>query len=276
MSGVPYRFMWITPGRVFYAGLLGAPSVRQLGAWAVYFSVSATLRLAIQADARENPQWQEGRLAVVPPYRPHRVTSAARHVPQILIEPETIDVARLPGPLCTWLHGEGILDTAEPVVVRLLERLCKAHDRLASQADPLPADDTAFDRIVFGTALPEPDLDPRVASALALLQEGDSGSTSAIALAEHSQLSFHRFLHLFKNEVGVPLRTFRRWKRARSWLNYVTQETNLTDIAYCCGYPDSAHFSRSVREIFGLQPKDVIAGSRRLVLHGVPKPRTPS
>src|SRR5690349_5748327 len=29
------RFMWITPARIFYAGLLGRPSVRRLGAWAL-------------------------------------------------------------------------------------------------------------------------------------------------------------------------------------------------------------------------------------------------
>ena len=54
----------------------------------------------------------------------------------------------------------------------------------------------------------------------------------------------------------------------QSLLKYVTQDANLTEIAHHAGYPDSAHFSRSIRQVFGLQPKEVMAGSRRLAMHG--------
>jgi AraC-like DNA-binding protein len=271
-KGASTRFMWITPGRVFYGGLLGAPTLRRLGSWTLYFSCDTTLRLSI--EARGDAAWHEGRLAVVPPYRSHRLASAARHVCQILIEPETIDVAGLNDPLRTAVQGDGMLDTAQPVLGGLLERLCAARDRLASQVDLLPADDVAFDALVFGTAAPKPALDPRIIAALETLKDDDNLDASAQELADRARLSFHRFLHLFSNEVGVPLRTFRSWKRARGWLKHVTEDTNLTDIALRIGYADSAHFSRSVRQIFGLQPKDFIAGCRRLALHR--EPRKPS
>ena len=266
------RFMWITPGRVFYGGPLGAPTLRRLGSWTLYFSCDTTLRLSIEAggDAR----WHEGRLAVVPPYRSHRLASAARHVCDILIEPETIDAPGLDDPLRAVLQGEGMLDTAQPVFGELLERLCVAHERLASQVDLLPADDVAFDALVFGTTVPKPALDPRIIAALETLEDDGNLGASAQELADRARLSFHRFLHLFSNEVGVPLRTFRSWKRARGWLKHVTEETNLTDIALRIGYADSAHFSRSVRQVFGLQPKEFIAGCRRLALHR--EPRRPS
>jgi len=262
------RFMWITPGRVFYGGLLGAPTLRRLGSWTLYFSRDATLRLSF--DTAGDAPWHEGRLAVVPPYRPHRLASVARRVCDILIEPETIDAAALPEPMRAVLQSEGVLDTAQPALAGLLERLCEAHDQLASRLDPLPADDAAFDTLVFGTTLPQPALDPRVIAALETLKDDDGLDASAQALADRAQLSFHRFLHLFSGEVGVPLRTLRSWKRARVWLKHVTEESNLTEVAHRIGYPDSAHFSRSVRQVFGLQPKDVIAGCRRLTLHREP------
>ena len=262
--------MWITPGRVFYGGLLGAPSLRRLGSWTLYFSTDAPLQLCIDGDAR----WHEGWLAVVPPYRPHRLASAGRDVCDILIEPETMDAARLEDPLRAVLKDEGILDMAQPGVRGLVERLRAAHERLASQLDPLPAADAAFDNFVFGTALPEPPLDPRILGVLEILKDNDALDRSAQELADQTQLSFHRFLHLFKDEVGVPLRTFRSWKRARSWLQHVTEDASLTAIAHRIGYPDSAHFSRSVRQVFGLQPKDVIAGCRRLALHLEPGRRS--
>ena len=103
-----------------------------------------------------------------------------------------------------------------------------------------------------------------------MLEEADAAPVSAQALTSHVNLSFSRFVHLFKEQVGVPLRTFRSWKRARSVLQYVRQDVNLTQIAQHTGYPDSAHFSRSIREVFGLQPREVMAGSRRIALHGGP------
>jgi len=80
-------------------------------------------------------------------------------------------------------------------------------------------------------------------------------------------LSFSRFLHLFKQETGLTFRAFRAWKRARSLLRHVHQSTTLTDIALDTGYPDSTHFSHSIRQVYGLRPSDILAGSRRLAVH---------
>jgi hypothetical protein len=209
--------------------LLGAPTLRRLGSWTLYFSRDATLRLCM--DGGGDARWHEGRLAVVAPYRSHRLASAARDVCDVLIEPETIDASGLDDPLRAVLRSEGMLDTAQPVLGGLLERLCAAHDGLASQLDPLPADDAAFDTFVFGAALPKPQLDPRIITALETLKVDDNLDASAQELADRARLSFHRFLHLFSNEVGVPLRTFRSWKRARAWLKHVTEEASLTDFA---------------------------------------------
>jgi len=82
-----------------------------------------------------------------------------------------------------------------------------------------------------------------------------------------AHLSFSRFLHLFKQEVGAPFRSFRTWKRARSLLHYVNRESNLAHVALDAGYPDSTHFSHSIRQVYGLKPKDIFAGSRRLAVY---------
>jgi AraC-like DNA-binding protein len=56
-------------------------------------------------------------------------------------------------------------------------------------------------------------------------------------------------------------------------LKHVTEECNLTEVAHRIGYPDSAHLGRSVRQVFGLQSKRVIAGCRRLALYREPRSR---
>ena len=92
-------------------------------------------------------------------------------------------------------------------------------------------------------------------------------AVSAEQCAAEVHLSFSRFLHLFKEQTGMTFRAFRAWKRARSLLRYVRESTSLTDIALTAGYPDSPNFSHSIRQFYGLKPSDIVAGSRRLVLH---------
>ena len=45
------RVMWLNNDRVFYAGLLGAVSVRTMGGWLVYASLGAPLRIWHHDDA---------------------------------------------------------------------------------------------------------------------------------------------------------------------------------------------------------------------------------
>jgi methylphosphotriester-DNA--protein-cysteine methyltransferase len=75
-------------------------------------------------------------------------------------------------------------------------------------------------------------------------------------------LSVSRFIHLFKGECGVPFRTFKTWKRARSLLHSVACGENLTTVAQDLGYSDSAYFSNSIRHFYGLRPRDIMAGSK--------------
>jgi AraC-like DNA-binding protein len=262
------RFMWITPGRVFYSGLLGAPSTRRLGGWIVYFSADVPFSLCIGSHAPAKELWPLGTVAIVPPYQPHIVVSAVRHLSNIILEPESVDSSRLAGPLGTLLRGGGgVFDGRHPQATALRVMLGDARDRLGRVPGPLAADDGALDRFVFGAPLPKPDLDARIAKVVELLDDGGEAELSAHMLAAAAQLSFSRFVHLFKQEVGVPLRTFRSWKRARSLLHLVTQDdTSLTEIAQRTGYPDSTHFSHSIRQVFGLQPKELMAGSRRITL----------
>ena len=91
--------------------------------------------------------------------------------------------------------------------------------------------------------------------------------------AQQVELSFSRFLHLFRENVGAPFRSFRTWKRARSLLHYVNRDANLAHVALDTGYPDSTHFSHSIRQIYGMKPKDMFAGSRRLAIYGSALPR---
>jgi AraC-like DNA-binding protein len=248
------RLMWLSADRLLYAGLLGEASIRTFGAYTLYVSLGAPSRASIGAGA-----WESADLVVVPPYVPHRIIAGGRSICKVMIEAETVAPASLP-PL---LRGPGGGVDAPELVARVrgiyAQLLRSGRDTDIRQLD--------FDRDVIGHALAPRAVDPRIAATLDHIKNAPSGPATAEDMADLAGLSFSRFLHLFKQETGTSLRNLRAWKRARSLLHYVNTASNLTDIALDAGYPDSTHFSHSIRRIYGLKPRDIVAGSRKLTVY---------
>ena len=74
----------------------------------------------------------------------------------------------------------------------------------------------------------------------------------------------------FKQETGIAFRSFRAWKRARHLLHFANQDLNLAHLAQDIGYPDSTHFSHSIRRFYGLKPRAIFSGSRGLAVYRGP------
>jgi AraC-like DNA-binding protein len=119
---------------------------------------------------------------------------------------------------------------------------------------------------LFGAPLPCRQIDCRVARVIQNVIAQPGERHSAEECARSVGLSVSRFLHLFKQEVGVPFRPFRAWKRARSLLDLVSRSGSLTDMALDSGYTDSSHFSNSVRNTYGVKASEMVASARRLTL----------
>lgn len=246
--------MWLTRERVFYAGLLGATAERSLGGHGVYVSPAGQRsRIRVGGGA-----WQSGELLVVPPQVPHRVVSEGPLILNLLIESESVDPAQLPD----FLQHCGAVEAPE-----FVQRVRAAHAQLLAACGRDSFDDLDFDTLFFGRPLATRPIDARIRRVVERIVADPALPASAEECAASVQLSFSRFLHLFKQEIGVPFRAFRAWKRARSLLRHVRQAATLTDIALDTGYPDSTHFSHSIRQVYGLRPSDILAGSRRLALY---------
>lgn len=253
--------MWLNQDRVLYVGLLGAPSVRTLGAYSIYLSLALPHRISVDGGA-----WQTTGLSIVPPQVPHRIVSDERMICNLLVESETVTPTRLPA----WMRdGRGAIADPEIgcVVRRGLDAFQRSGQKPYGRGDGLSDD---FDRAFFGEPLPRRLIDRRIGEVLARIRLGPNQPHSAEECAALIHVSVSRFLHLFKAEVGVAFRSFRTWQRARSVLYLVTQTANLTTIALDVGYPDSTHFSHSIRHVFGLTPKSIFAGCRQLALYAGP------
>lgn len=250
------RVMWITPDRVFYVGLLGTPSARYFGGITLYVALDRPIRACLDGG-----QWFSASVVMVPPYTSHQVACESRHVAVIHVEPEGVAVNGLPA----LLRGAGgpVTDEAFRSHVLRCHQALLDHGRWPEE----PAFD--FDELMFGQRLVPRTVDPRIARVLDVIRQDPSDPALAEDCARSVHLSVSRFLHLFKREVGTPFRAFRTWKRARSLLYYVDhQHLTLTDVALGAGYPDSTHFSHSIRQFYGLKPRDIFAGSRKLRVIG--------
>jgi AraC-like DNA-binding protein len=249
------RLMWLTTHRVFYAGLLGPVRERVLGGWSIYVSArpGERLRVCIGGGA-----WQEGELVIVPPQVPCRVASSEPLLLNLLIESESVAPAALP----PYFRQCGCV--AAPA---LAKKVRDGYARLRAASGRESFEQFDFDALFFGQALPSRPMDARIGAIIERINADPASAMSAEDCARAVSLSFSRFLHLFKDETGVTFRAFRAWKRARSLLRHVRQPARLTDIALDTGYPDSTHFSHSIRQVYGLRPSEILAGSRRLALH---------
>ena len=244
-----WRALVVHPDRGAYVGLLGAPAWRVSGAIAIYGALGRPFRIRTR-----DSDWVESALAVVPAGTVHRIASEERHIGCALVEQESVAPGALPcylreGPACPGDPGFG-------------SRVLEAFHELPRVAAGLRPED--FDTLFFSRPLEARRLDPRIAYAVRRVKENASGALDAESLAAEVGLSFSRFLHLFTLECGMPFRRFRAWKRARSFLTHVARDTRMIDVALDVGYPDPAHFSRSIRRFYGLTPSDIFAGSRGL------------
>ena len=94
--------------------------------------------------------------------------------------------------------------------------------------------------------------DPRLERALAALDQQLTGKVSAQALAQAAHLSLSQLERLFCDQLGLPVRRLVLWRRLRIALQLALAGGTLTDAAHGAGFADSAHFSRTMKQLFGV------------------------
>jgi AraC-like DNA-binding protein len=95
-------------------------------------------------------------------------------------------------------------------------------------------------------------IDPRVERALSALDQQLAGKVSAQALAETAHLSLSQLERLFTHQLGVPVRRLVLWRRLRVAVQLALGGSPLTEAAHAAGFADSAHFSRTMKQLFGV------------------------
>jgi AraC family transcriptional regulator len=137
----------------------------------------------------------------------------------------------------------GALADALPTVVNGQTKCSDARDGWIRALDELAPDSG-----------PAPTVDDRIAAVLAHLRATPSPPPSVEELMRIAHLSESRLQHLFRDQVGVPIRRYLLWHRYLTALSLLADGHSATEAAHVAGFADSAHLSRTAFRMNGFSP----------------------
>lgn len=223
----------LRPGVLAFTGSIGSTDAHAHHAVQI---MTATTALTVLDDhgARHH-----GRKVVVPADASHRIETGAQEGTVVFLDPESVPgrSAHLRAIRAGWAVTPSFDHTRRRPLAAMVDELT------AQLAPPAAAGHGDLTR------------HPAVDDALRLLPDlVAAGPVSGMELAARVGISVSRLTHLFTEQVGIPLRRYVLWSRLRIAITRVQAGDDLTGAAHGAGFADSAHLSRTTREMFGLPP----------------------
>ena len=242
------RILRVTETRIAICGRFGRPAPRTMGAWLFYMSLRSPFEIQIGDGGRVHRKF-----ALVKPWTSHHVSTPDSDIAMLIVEPESVDSAQMIAQL---------MRTPE------LQAATAARIRDAFQRPP--SEWHSFDTQYFGSQLPSLTLDRRLRHAIDDVCQRKGSACTISECAANARISSSRLMHLFDEQLGIPFRRFRNWKRARSILTRFSKAPRLIEVALDAGYCDSSHFGQQVRSCYGYTPTVMFNGSRQFSVIAIP------
>jgi AraC-like DNA-binding protein len=199
---------------------------------------------------RARQRWTEFAAALIAPDVPHEVDAEGTAVLIAFVDPESAVSAglgrRLRAPLTVLPDAEVERWRRELGAPPLRAAAVEAWWRARIAAEP------AVRRI-----------HPRVRRVLRWLRENvpDSEEKQSLErLASVAGLSPSRFMHVFTDSLGVPLRPYLLWMRLQHAAGLLLAGANATEAAHRAGFSDAAHLSRTFRRTLGATAREIARG----------------
>ncbi|MCX5210401.1 helix-turn-helix transcriptional regulator [Kitasatospora sp. NBC_00240] len=230
----------VRPGMLLFGGRIGAATMHAHHSVQLLVAARGELELADAAGLRV-----ACRAVIVPADTAHSVLRGAAEGVLAQLDPDSVtgrELARRaqpPGCAAAWARAGAALP---PVTGG-------GHEELLAQIGAL-VDATPG-------AGPSEARHPAVARAVARLPElVADGPVRIGVLAAAAGLSESRLAHLFRAELGLPLRPYVRWLRMRRATELIAAGASLTAAAHQAGFADAAHLTRTCRRTFGIPPSE--------------------
>lgn len=213
---------------------------------------------------KEGGEWHSCYSAVIGAGVPHTIGNPDGPLCILYLEKTSNDYRSI-----LEFHGVSA-DRVEPIVSSipvagvLREALLEA---MECELEPIQANDMRRSclRLLGGHISSPVELDPRVSTLLRKLHERPGKVLVGAELAMLIGLSESRMQHLFKAQIGIPIRRYVLWMRLRHVLELALSGSTLTTAAHSAGFSDLAHFTRTFRATFGIRPSALLSTGSGLV-----------
>ncbi len=238
-------------GRVLYIGRLPDLADHRQAAGLLCLGLERPFRVLANGKA------QVTRSAVVLPQVMHALELDGGLCAFLLVDPDHRDFDQL--------RAYGARSREEGIATDLAneaELVQKLKPIVAHGGTDLPAD--VWQNLALGSSSGQ-GFDHRLRIVIEELLRNSLESVPVERLAELAGISPSRLAHLFKEHVGIPIRMFRAWARLKTAALLLKEGANLTEAAHGAGFYDSAHFTNTFKENFGLPPSAVFSPHRQLI-----------
>ena len=105
-------------------------------------------------------------------------------------------------------------------------------------------------------------MDDRIQKIFKEINKMEEKKLPAKDLASLAYLSESRFMHLFKQEVNIPVRQFLSWLRLLDAVKLLIRGETLTEAAMISGFTDLPHLHKTFTHFFGVKISDYFKNSR--------------
>ncbi len=195
-------------------------------------------------------RWNKCRVALVGPNQMHQLDGRGDWQAVLLLDPEADAARRLVNEYLQdrpvkainisfpeeILHSLGMLVSAK--------HSCRdAHELCTSVVDTLTP-----------TSVPNPQkkIPLKILKVMDYLNQLPEKKVSIKEISDQIHLSESRIIHLFKEHTGIPIRRYLLWLRLIEAIKEVFNGASFTTAAHAVGFSDSAHLSRTFKQMFGM------------------------
>lgn len=105
-------------------------------------------------------------------------------------------------------------------------------------------------------------LDERIKKVRQYITDNIQNKFDTKELCDIAYLSESRLLHLFKEQIGVPIRNYILWTRLKKAIEIIIMGESLTYAAHSVGFSDSSHMTKTFISNFGLNPTEIFKNSK--------------
>lgn len=189
----------------------------------------------------------ECRLAVIPSDVPHRIDDCNSYQAIIYLDPE-YKISKLIKE--KYIANGNVKKLSMHIIHPFLTRIHKIREIACPCSEARILLDDILTSLAGDYTLNEI-LDRRIKKVIDICRQTPNKIIPTRVLADEVDLSEGRLTHLFKQQVGIPIRRYLLWLRLSDALMALSKGGSFTDAAHYAGFSDSAHLSRTYRKMYG-------------------------